>query len=607
MGRDMGGNYGVKSRFSRSLVSCIYPVAMKSRSFLFYRFGWAGILVASLFSLRLTAADWRVWTVTETRHVRRGDPPGATQVATLAAARNEWESFQVLVRSDTPVAGVDLEPGELRGPGGAVLAVANARLFRQHALELQAGTSRNTEFKPDGYPDPLIPFAHPVAGQKLGQAHIQAVPFSLPAGETHGFWVDLYVPENTVPGEYHGVYQVRAVDGRRTAVPVTLTVWDFALPRVPALITAFGSPADRLRNYYRQRAKAGKEAEPQDWPAFEAQCNQLASDHRLNATPPSALLRPVVQSDGSHQIPADQIRALREFIDRYHVNALEAPHPSSAVKDPVLERDKLRAWLAAFDRAAQELKRTNLLFFTYLKDEPNTLADYQYVQKWGRAVREAKSAYKVMVVEQPWTEPGRRGADSAWGDLYGAVDIWCPLFSLHRQESAAQRQALGEMIWTYTALCQGQPTPWWHIDYPLLNYRVPAWIAWRYRMRGLLYWGGMCYWGSGDDPWSQAPFYVGKGALQQGQKGIQFNGEGSLVYPARAVGYDGIVPTIRLKALRDAIEDYDYLALLERQGKAAEAEAIVRPLAESFFTWEKDPAAYAVARAKLAALILASP
>ena len=32
------------------------------------------------------------------------------------------------------------------------------------------------------------------------------------------------------------------------------------------------------------------------------------------------------------------------------------------------------------------------------------------------------------------------GADRAWGDLYGAVDIWCPLFSLHRQDSAAQRQ-----------------------------------------------------------------------------------------------------------------------------------------------------------------------
>jgi hypothetical protein len=315
------------------------------------------------------------------------------------------------------------------------------------------------------------------------------------------------------------------------------------------------------------------------------------------------MLSPVAQPDGSLRISAEQIQSLRAFVDRYHVNALPSPHPKTAVKDPVAERDKLRAWLAAFDAAAKELDRPHVVIFTYLKDEPNTLEDYRYVQTWGRAVREAKSALKVMVVEQTWTAPGMGGADSAWGDLYGAVDIWCPLFSLHKQDSAAQRQALGETIWTYTALCQAKPTPWWHIDYPLLNYRVPTWIAWRYRMKGLLYWGGLSYWQKVDDPWTEAPYYAGSGKPQQGEKGIVFQGEGSLVYPARAVGYDGIVPTIRLKALRDGVQDYDYFALLERAGKADEAEKIVAPLAESWFAWEKDPAAYTAARAKLAALL----
>ena len=128
--------------------------------------------------------------------------------------------------------------------------------------------------------------------------------------------------------------------------------------------------------------------------------------------------------------------------------ALLTPHPSSVVKDPETERETLRGWLAAFDRAAKEMNRPQVIFYTYLKDEPNTLEDYRYVQKWGRAVRAAHSVVKVLVVEQPWTEPGQGGADSAWGGLYGAVDIWCPLFSLHRQESAARRQALDETIWT---------------------------------------------------------------------------------------------------------------------------------------------------------------
>ena len=550
-------------------------------------------------------AQWQIWTTTETRHVLRSAPPENTRAVRLAAARNEWESFQILVRSDEPVIGVRVETGDLRGPDGAVLPGRDARLFRQHQLRLDEGTFRNETFKPDWYPDPLIPFEHPVTGHKLEGARIQAVPFDLPGRETHGFWVDLLIPASAKPGHYSGTYRVTAANGRNFPVPVSLTVWDFELPRVATLVTEFGSPAERMRGWYRQRAAAGKEAEPTDWDAIEAQCAQLLTEHHFNATPPPSTLRPVRQPDGSFKIPAGEVQTLRAFIDRYQVNALGIPRLTTAVKDPELERDTLRAWLAAFDRLARELERPQTLFFTYIKDEPNSLDDYRYVQKWGRAVREAKSVVHVMVVEQPWTEPGTPGSDSAWGDLYGAVDIWCPLFTLQRPERGAERQALGESLWAYTALCQGPPTPWWHIDAPLLNYRVPAWMAWRDGMKGLLYWGGMSYWQKVDDPWTEAPFFVGKGVIQQGQKGRRFNGEGSLAYPARAVGYEGIVATVRLKALRDAIEDYEYLAILERAGHRAAAEEIVRPLSASWFKWEKDPALYQEARARLAAAIVA--
>lgn len=273
------------------------------------------------------------------------------------------------------------------------------------------------------------------------------------------------------------------------------------------------------------------------------------------------------------------------------------------MKDPQEEKGKLHAWLAAFDRAAKELDRPQIVFYCYLKDEPNTLEDYRYVQHWGPSIREAKSVVKVLVVEQPWTEPGKGGANSAWGDLYGAVDIWCPLASLHRPEPAARRQALGETIWTYIVLCQGKPTPWWHIDYPLLNYRVPGWIAWSDRMTGLAYWT-VTYWDLVDDPWLTAPFFLGGGKIQEGVKGLIYQGEGTLVYPARAVGYEGIVPSVRLKALRDGIDDFEYLAIIERLGKRQSAEKFVHRLAESWFHWDKDPAAYDQARAALARMIL---
>jgi hypothetical protein len=58
---------------------------------------------------------------------------------------------------------------------------------------------------------------------------------------------------------------------------------------------------------------------------------------------------------------------------------------------------------------------------------------------------------------------------------------------------------------------------------------------------------------------------------------IPYNGEGCLVYPGAAVGVDGPVAGLRLKAIRDSIEDYEYLAILERRGMAKEAEAAIAP------------------------------
>ncbi len=540
------------------------------------------------------AAGWKVWTVTETRRVLREDAAEEAVDVGLAAARGEWESFQILMRSDQPVRGINIAPRDLSGPDGAAISASTARLYRQHQFHLTIPTCRNDAFRPGWYPDALIPFKHPATRQPLSGGRFTAVPFELPADKTHGFWVDLFVPTEAKPGEYRGTYRVAGADGEVVEIPVLLKVWDFALPRVSTLQTALGSPADRMRSYYAQRARNGKEPEPDDWAAVDEQCAEMLSRHRINATPPPGSLVPVAQPDGSFRIPDEQIDAFRQFVDRFHVNAFRTPHPRSAVNDPIEQRERLHAWLKSWDRAAEQLDRPDVVFYTYLKDEPNEEEAYHYVQKWGRAIREAKSVVKVMVVEQTWTQ------NEAWGDLYGAIDIWCPLFPLFKAESAAKRQALGETIWTYTALCQRDKTPWWHTDFPLLNYRVPTWIAWRYRMRGLLYWGGMSYWRGVEDPWTEP------GTLDRRDRNpkLMYNGEGSLVYPGRAVGYDGIVPSLRVKALRDAIEDYEYLAILQRLGRAEEAEELIKPLAESWFQWETNPKAYEKARERLAEIIV---
>ncbi|WP_347245184.1 glycoside hydrolase domain-containing protein [Thermogutta sp.] len=543
-------------------------------------------------------AEVTVWVETATRRFCREDMPPrpAMQAIEVAAARNEWVGFQIFFRSSQPVPQIQIDTTALKGPQNATISPSNFRVYREHQIHIVHGTYRNEAFRPGWYPDPLIPTRNPITEVSL-HGKYQALPFDLPAEETHGFYIDIFVPPETPPGKYAGRITVRGNAVSASEIPVTLEVWDFTLPSTPSLVTAFGSPSQRMRSYYVKRATSGKESPPENWEEVDKQCAALVSEHRINAYPPSDWLV-LRRDDSGYTLPQESIAKLRSWIDRYHVNAIQIPSPVGRVTDPGQSPDDLHAWLAAWDKAIAEIARPHVIFYIYLKDEPNDPEAYEFVRHWGKSIRAAQTKVKVLVVEQTVTQ------NPAWGDLYGAVDIWCSLFPLYDEPTAKQRQALGEIMWAYTALCQGKRiSPWWHIDYPLLHYRVPSWISWRFGITGLLYWGGMSYWDQVEDPWTDANTYRPGPA----DRPLTFNGEGTLVYPARPCGYEGIVPSLRLKALRDSIEDYEYLEMLRRGDRADDAQRLVLSLTPSWFEWSDNPEDYEEARRKLAELILTLP
>ena len=266
------------------------------------------------------AADWRVWTATDTRRVLREDPPEAQTAAKLAAARNEWRGFQILIRADAPVQGIRVEPGDLVGPGGAVLAAGKSRIFRQHQLHLTEASYRNDAFRPGWYPDPLIPAVHPVTGKPLAGARFSAMPFDLPAHETHGFWVDLYVPAGTKPGRVSRGLPGRG--GRRQASRGSRHADRLGFP-----IAEVPDAADFVRLAAAQREALQREARqgrprktPTDWNAVDVQVAQMLSENGIDATP-SVSLTPAAQPDGSFRIAPESISALarvRRPVPRQH-------------------------------------------------------------------------------------------------------------------------------------------------------------------------------------------------------------------------------------------------------------------------------------------------
>lgn len=47
-----------------------------------------------------------------------------------------------------------------------------------------------------------------------------------------------------------------------------------------------------------------------------------------------------------------------------------------------------------------------------------------------------------------------------------------------------------------------------------------------------------------------------------------------LFYPGVKFGYDGPIPSVRLKTMRRGLQDFEYLRLIEKNGKATRAELV---------------------------------
>ncbi len=64
------------------------------------------------------------------------------------------------------------------------------------------------------------------------------------------------------------------------------------------------------------------------------------------------------------------------------------------------------------------------------------------------------------------------------------------------------------------------------------------------------------------------------------------------------------IASIRLKNLRDGMEDYEYFALLEQRGGKDAVEAIVRQAVPTWGAWDQDPYRLLERRRRLAEAIL---
>ncbi|MBL4879817.1 MAG: DUF4091 domain-containing protein [Oleispira sp.] len=260
-------------------------------------------------------------------------------------------------------------------------------------------------------------------------------------------------------------------------------------------------------------------------------------------------------------------------------------------------------WFHGFVNGTEEYKKLMKLFlggfqdhleangwlgkeYLYWIDEPKH-EDYAFVREGMNTIKEAAPKLTRFITEN---NPGP--------EIMDVTDIGCPVLAKFDPEKSKEWIEQGRQMWSYLMTWPKAPHLNLFIDSDAINMRMWLWMSYRYKLTGILVWSSNVWNAEGCSPpgllqniWEDPMTYKDSyGAAVGG--GMEYgNGDGMFFYPPnRDPNNDktkyirGPVPSIRLEIMREGIDDYDYMILLEKsienarpdqKGLVAQAKAVL--------------------------------
>lgn len=548
------------------------------------------------------------WTESATVKIRPSATPGVSKSATIKAARNEYESFQIAIQGTSAITIASVSASDLTGPPG-VLSKDYIKVFREGYINVS--TPSNLEGLTGLWPDALIPDK-----DSFYQETRNAFPVTVPGGQNQALWVDVFVPAATSPGTYNGTITVDVSGQAAIVVPISLTVWDFSLPSTSSLMTAFG-----FDGWDFQRGHFGDLDHWEQIVPLSVLYAKAALLHRVT-------LSSVTQEDWSILWPPPPDIDWSEFDATWgpFFDGIDLPHGPRNARFTSLQigdsgdtdAEKLAFWRAY---AAHFKSRGWFdLLFDYTWDEPSDSSDFAQIKARADLLHQADADLRAMVT-----------TDIQQGQEYGLqsyVDIWTPVINFMDNKSGEvcwdspyagnQRDnydpllSAGDELWWYqSCMSHGCGTsdsasqcftgwPSYMIDIPAVYNRIMEWASFKYAISGELYFETTyAYKGTdgSNDAWNNQYYFWG-------------NGDGTLFYPGRPdkVGGTHHIPigSIRLKMIREGMEDYEYMKLLQQMGEGSFVRQQVDQVVKNAYTFAANPAILYAAREKMAERIVGS-
>ncbi|MCY1719661.1 DUF4091 domain-containing protein [Prolixibacteraceae bacterium Z1-6] len=211
--------------------------------------------------------------------------------------------------------------------------------------------------------------------------------------------------------------------------------------------------------------------------------------------------------------------------------------------------------------------------YLYWADEPDH-EHYKFVREGMEAIYEAAPKLTRFITEN---NPGP--------EIMDVTEIGCPVLYQINPEKVKEWSGKGRKFWSYLMCWPKEPHLNLFIDSYAINMRMWLWISYKYNLVGILVWNSNQWNGAkGAAPdgivqniWEDPMTYKSGWGTPYGSAPEYGNGDGMFFYPPnrdpnsdKTKYMSGPVPSLRLEILREGLDDYDYMIMLEECIKDAD-------------------------------------
>lgn len=484
-------------------------------------------------------------------------------------ARGEHATFQFVVRSGHHLRDVKVSVEALKSDSDQLDEVKVGYLGYVHVGNLAMRQSAYDRLRPNSgyYPDPIL----------------ENPPESIKAGTAQPVWLTVPIPERATPGDYQAKVVLTArVHGEpiRIERSITVRIYPPVVEDTRLWVTNWWVGRYPAASGGLRYMNGGEHVEPfstRYWKLVRSIAGTMA-DYRQNV----ALLDPLRLAqyeveNGRYHIDFSRFDHMAKlFIEEDVIGRIEGGHLATRSADGFVDDSEFHVFVP-------EVSADTTIFKKHPISEERARSFYrQYISALVRHLKE-KGWYDIYM-QHIADEPTKGNADSYLAiarfvkklapnfklieatlskSLEEKLDVWTPtLDGLHKNyEFFKKRAKAGDEIWFYTCVVPQGDYANRFLELPLIKTRLLHWINFRYDATGYLHWG-FNYWNG--DP-------------LEGFSRMLPGGDPWIVYP----GEGGVIPSIRLEAMRHGIVDHELLSMLEEQ-RPEEAKKIVRRVVLNF-------------------------